>query len=61
MTFTFERIKYPIFVLGAILMTLPAIIYKYHSFQVSIVTYSVVVGFILFAISIISGITSMKN
>ena len=47
MVFTFERIKYPIFVLGAVLMTLPAIIYKYHPFQVSIVTYSVLIGFIL--------------
>jgi hypothetical protein len=61
MAFTFERIKYPIFVLGAILMTLPAIIYKYHPFQVSIVTYSVVIGFILFAISIVSGIASTND
>lgn len=61
MTFTFERIKYPIFVLGAIMMTLPPIVYKYHQFDVSIVTYSVVIGFILFAIAIVSGITSMKS
>jgi hypothetical protein len=61
MVFTFERIKYPIFVLGAVLMTLPAIIYKYHPFRVSIVTYSVLIGFILFAVSIVSGITSMRD
>ena len=61
MVFNFERIKYPIFVLGAILMTLPAIIYKFHPFDVSIVTYSVVIGFILFALSIVSGITSMRD
>ena len=61
MSYNISRIKYPLFFLGAILMTLPAIIYKFHSFNVSIVDYSVLIGFLLFAFSIASGITAFKN
>ncbi len=61
MGYNISRVKYPLFFLGAVLMTLPAIIYKFHSFDVSIVDYSVLVGFLLFAFSIVSGITAFRN
>ena len=57
----FVRIKYPLFLLGVLLMTVPALAYKYVSFSINLVIYSIVAGFVLFAISIISGAFSIRQ
>ncbi len=56
-----SRIKYPIFFLGSILMTVPPIAYKYYAFSAGIVTDSVVIGFLLFALSIVLGISAFTH
>lgn len=54
---SFERAAFPIFFVGILLMTVPAIIFYYYtSFPEAIVFWSVVIGFILFGISLMSGI-----
>lgn len=59
---TLERAAFPIFFLGAVLMTLPAIIrYYFNSMPESAVFWAVLIGFILFAISLISGIFQKKR
>lgn len=58
---TFERAAFPIFFVGALLMTLPPII-RYYSTQIpkDLVIWSVAIGFLLFAISLVSGIFTKK-
>ncbi len=59
---SFDRAAFPIFFLGSVLMTLPAIVrYYYTSLPKDLVIWSVAIGFVLFAISLISGIFKKKG
>lgn len=56
---TFDRAAFPLFFFGTVLMTLPAIIRYYTStMPMLVVFWSVVIGFMLFAVSLVSGIFS---
>lgn len=58
----FDRAAFPVFFIGSLLMTLPAIVrYYYSTFPEAVVFWSVLIGFILFGISLISGIFIRKS
>ena len=61
MTLNLARIRYPMFFIGMLLITVPAIGYKYYPHYGLEVTYSVVVGFLLFAASLISGVGLLRE